>query len=228
MTNEMTDEEQTKLLCDVRQLDEYRLANLKFTPDVIYDIGADIGSVTLAAHELYPNAKIVAVEPNPWSYPRLVDNTAEISEVISLHAALGQGQMYEPPSCPGPLHWMVVGKDAPTWRENLVPCDVPSIMLNELHTKYGGKQYVVKMDCESGEIASLFHEPSCQMIIDSAYFSAELHIWATKGDNVPKVANIVWQFLFRLAQTHTIYTYGYGVCLHVWALRRIDGSVVEF
>ncbi len=224
----MTDEEQAEIIKNAAISDEYRLATLGFEPDVIYDIGADFGSITMAAHALYPNAKIVAVEPNPWSYPRLVENAKGIPEIIPLREAIGEGQMWEAGPQTEPLHWMVVGRDAPSWHEGLVETDVPAVMLDELHARYGygsSGTYVVKMDCESGEFAALTHEPSVQMIIGSAFFAAEFHIWAREGKDVPKVADTIWRFFFRLAQTHTIFTKCYGCCIHVWAKKRIDGSV---
>jgi len=221
----MTDEEQAEIIANAALCDEYRLGTLGFVPDVIYDIGADFGSITLAAHGLYPDAKIVAVEPNPWSFPRLEANAADIPEIVPVRAALGQGRMYEAAPETLPLHWLVVGRDAPSWHEGLVPSDVPAVMLNELHAKHGGERYVVKMDCESAEIPALTHEPSCRMIIGSAYFAAELHIWAREGADVPKVSDVIWRFMFRLAQTHTIFVKWYGVCVHVWAKKRINGIV---
>lgn len=221
----MTDEEQVALFLAAGASDEYRLATLGFEPDVIYDIGADVGSVTLFAHTAYPNTTIIAVEPNPWSYPRLVTNADGIPEIVPVREAIGQGQLYEAGPQTEPLHWMVVGRDAPSWHEGLVPTNVPAVMLNDLHDRYGGERYVVKMDCESGEFAALTHEPSCQMIINSAFFAAELHIWARDGNDVPKVADTIWRFFFRLAQTHTLFTKCYGACIHVWAKKRIEGSV---
>lgn len=224
-TKPLSDEEQVALILGSGVADEYRLTSLGFEPDVIYDIGADVGSITLWAHKTYPNATIVAVEPNSWSYPRLVENVKDIPEIDYLRAAIGQGQMFEVASSVSPLHWLVVGRDAPTWTDSLKPTDVPAIMLDELYARYGGEQYVVKMDCESAEIVTLTHEPSCQMIIQSAFFAAELHIWSSQPNGVPKVADIIFRFLFRLAQTHTIHIKWYGVCVHVWAKKRIDGSV---
>jgi len=221
----MTDEEQVALFLSAGVSDEYRLTTLGFVPDVIYDIGADVGSITMFAHKTYQNAKIIAVEPNPWSFPRLVKNAAEIPEIVPIRAALGLGQMYEARPETEPLHWMVVGRDAPTWHANLMPSIVPPVMLAELYSRYGGERYVVKMDCESGEFAALTHEPDIQMIINSSFFAAELHIWANEAAEVPKVADTIWRFFFRLAQTHTLFTKCYGACVHVWAKKRIDGSV---
>jgi hypothetical protein len=39
------------------------------------------------------------------------------------------------------------------------------------------------------------------------------------------VVDDLMRFLFWLAQTHTIGTYAYGACMHVWAKRRVNGVV---
>lgn len=199
--------------------DEYELGTLDFTPDVIYDIGADVGSVTRCAHKLHPAAKIIAVEPNPFTFPVLAEYAAGIPEVVPVNAAIGIGQMYEPVEA-GHLHWLVVGKDAPTWSEKWVPSKVPSLMLDDLYREHGGEQFVVKADCESAEYCLLTHEPSTEIIRQAAYFAAEFHIWARHGKDVPVVANTTMMWLWHLAQTHTIRLKMIGACIHVWARKR--------
>ncbi len=226
MTEEkMTDDEQEELFLASGVADEYRLGKLDFEPDVIYDIGADVGSVAMFASKMFPDAKIVAVEPNPWSYPRLKKNALTTGNVVPVNKAIGYGQMYEPSQCEGPLHWLICGRDAPAWSEGMVPCDVPAVTLDELHGTYGGERYVVKMDCESAELTCLQHEPSRQMIIGSSYFAAELHVWASTRHKMDDVVDLIYRFLFLLAQTHTIYSKAYGACIYVWADRRVNGSV---
>ena len=43
----------------------YDLGKLRFTPDLILDCGAHIGLFSLLAAAVFPNAKIIAFEPNP-------------------------------------------------------------------------------------------------------------------------------------------------------------------
>ena len=201
-------------------LDEYKLAQIGFSPDVIYDIGADVGSVSLFAHKTHPKAKIVAVEPHDWSYERLAVNVGEIPEIIPVHAAIGQGQMYEPKEAE-PMHWMVVGKDAPTWNANLVETDTPAITLSDLHSQHGGNNYVVKLDIEGGEHDIIAHAPSRKILLDSSYFAAEFHVWGATREPDAKVSEVLLSFLFDLSLTHTIYSRAYGACMHVWATRSI-------
>ena len=222
----MTDDEQEALFLAAGPGDEYKFSKISFEPDVIYDIGADVGSITLFVADLFPNTKIVAVEPNPWSFPRLTKNAAGIHNIVAVNAAVGQGPMFEPDQCE-PLHWMVVSRDAPAWNNSLVPATVPAIGLDELHTQHGGERYAVKVDVEGGEVEMMRHEPSRQVLLNSAYFAAELHFWGQTRAQMMAAYDTVSRFFFELAQTHTLYTYSYGACGHVWAKRRGPENNVE-
>lgn len=57
--------------------DDYRLNLMKaagFNPKVIVDVGAHIGSFSVLAHSLWPQATIVCLEPNPESFQLLEQN----------------------------------------------------------------------------------------------------------------------------------------------------------
>jgi hypothetical protein len=79
---------------------------------------------------------------------------------------------------------------------------------------------------ESAEQAVVTHEPSRQVIFGSSYFCAEFHFWGHTHDQMLGTIDDLMRFLFWLGQTHTIYTYSYGACMHVWAKRR-ENNVVE-
>lgn len=208
--------------------DEYKFGKIGFVPDVIYDIGADVGSMTMVAHKLFPESRIIAVEPNPISYPKLVARTEGVSQITPVNAAVGHGIMYEP-KVNDPLHWMVVGENDPSCPDDWPQASVPVIGLDELYATYGGKQYVVKMDCESAEYGIVTHPASREVLINSSYFAAEFHYWGRTHNLMMVAVDGLMRFLFDLAQTHTIYTYSYGACQHVWAKHRDEkNSVVQW
>jgi len=72
--------------------DTYRLRQLDFQPDVILDIGANIGTFSWFCSQLFPKAKIIAVEPNTDNFNNLKNNVPE--SVTCIQAALGYGSMY--------------------------------------------------------------------------------------------------------------------------------------
>ncbi|MEO8589897.1 MAG: FkbM family methyltransferase [Flavobacteriales bacterium] len=57
-------------------------------PRVILDIGANIGMATLTFKRRYPDARVVAVEPDPENFDLLRRNTASLKGVELLQAAL--------------------------------------------------------------------------------------------------------------------------------------------
>lgn len=223
----MTDDEQEALFLEAGPHDEYRFSKIGFVPDVIYDIGADCGSVTLHLHRLFPESRIIAVEPNPWSFARLAKNAAGIPQIVPVNAAIGEGKLYEPPPPVLPSHWLVVERNAPTWSPEWVSSAVPAATLAELRAKYGGERYAVKVDIEGGEVVIMRHEASRKALLESHYFAAELHYWGRTHELMLEGNDTINRFLFDLAQTHTIYRYEYGACGHVWAKRRVPLEHVE-
>lgn len=67
---------------------EYEWVGAK-QPEVIIDLGAHFGDTSLYYHARFPNAKIIAVEPSPENYARLVNNTKNVGNIICVQAAVG-------------------------------------------------------------------------------------------------------------------------------------------
>jgi FkbM family methyltransferase len=58
-------------------------------PKVIVDLGAHFGDTTLYYYAHFPDATIIAVEPSPENYERLVQHTKHIPNIIPVQAAVG-------------------------------------------------------------------------------------------------------------------------------------------
>ncbi len=63
-------------------------ADLRFAPKVIVDGGANIGVTSIFFAHRYPDAKIIAVEPEPSNYAVLVRNVRPYLAITPFHAAL--------------------------------------------------------------------------------------------------------------------------------------------
>ena len=61
---------------------------LPFYPKVILDAGANIGATSVYFANNYPEAKIVAVEPEQANFAMLIKNARQYSNIIPIHAAL--------------------------------------------------------------------------------------------------------------------------------------------
>lgn len=60
-----------------------------FIPQTILDLGAHFGDTALYYNAVYPNAKIIAVEPDPANFARLKKNVAAYKNIIPVHCAVG-------------------------------------------------------------------------------------------------------------------------------------------
>jgi FkbM family methyltransferase len=57
-------------------------------PDVVFDLGANVGFATLYFTREHPAARIVAVEADPHTYRRLVRNVGRLPGVVALNRAV--------------------------------------------------------------------------------------------------------------------------------------------
>ena len=73
------------LICESKK---YNPELAAFTPKTIVDVGAHIGMATLSLARKYPNAKIVAVEPEGDNFASLAKNTAPYPNIKLIHAAI--------------------------------------------------------------------------------------------------------------------------------------------
>jgi FkbM family methyltransferase len=58
-------------------------------PKIIVDLGAHFGDTALYYHARFPEAKIIAVEPAPENYERLIEHTKHIPNIVAVQAAVG-------------------------------------------------------------------------------------------------------------------------------------------
>jgi FkbM family methyltransferase len=75
------------VLSEIYVLKEYVWAPEK--PLVIFDLGAHFGDTALYYNSRFPEATIIAVEPFPENYERLIKHTKHIPQIIAVHAAVG-------------------------------------------------------------------------------------------------------------------------------------------
>ena len=69
-------------------LDEEYRTPFRVDPKVIIDAGANIGMATLFFSQQYPDAKIIAIEPELSNFELLKQNCSALPNVTAIHAAL--------------------------------------------------------------------------------------------------------------------------------------------
>lgn len=74
-------------------------------PSVIVDAGANIGLTSVYFASRYPNAKIVAIEPEPSNFAMLVKNAARYPNIVPVKAALWKSDAMVDLNDPGSGNW---------------------------------------------------------------------------------------------------------------------------
>ena len=129
--------------------------------NVIVDLGANIGLASVFFGVKYPDAKILAVEPERDNFAAMVANTAELGErVVTQHCAVWSrdGFIY--------LHtedndgrtlgaWGVQVSDRPPNTERRVPCKKLTTLLNMAGFS---NVDILKVDIEGAELELFSHE----------------------------------------------------------------------
>jgi FkbM family methyltransferase len=74
-------------------------------PSVVVDAGANIGLTSVYFANRYPNAKIIAIEPEPSNFKMLVKNTERYPNIVPVEAALWRSDTMVDLSDPGSGNW---------------------------------------------------------------------------------------------------------------------------
>jgi FkbM family methyltransferase len=124
--------------------DEYELP-ASAAPRVILDLGANIGIATLLLRARYPTATVVAVEPGPATFRKLVHNVSSDPNVVTINAAIGT-QRGHASFAAGTMSW------SGRLIDNEVGIRVETTTLDQLVEDFGLQRGdMVKMDIEGAE-----------------------------------------------------------------------------
>lgn len=184
----MNTEEKAGIRREVIEYDCYRLKELKFVPDVIFDIGANIGIFTQYAKDMFPEAKIIAVEPDNENYNTFI--MKDVWGVTVIKKAIGKGRIYRLDNNWGGAqecyHSEMIGYSEEFFRQSdkYKPTDIEAVTISELVEKYvnTGEKYIIKIDCEGAENSIFDDRFSIVSLMNSDYFSIELHYYSSEND----------------------------------------------
>lgn len=191
--------------------DVYKLRSLKFQPDVILDLGANIGVFARFARSLFPNALIVSVEPGPENIAHFKKFTND-DNIILLEKAVGMGDMWHCLGSPNGAHECYLSAGLGYDKQQMVSqegislekSEVPMIMPNTLIRTYvkPEQKSVIKIDIEGGENAIFNHFLSMKRIQQIDYICMEIHWYGLTGDVLPEVRKKGMDFINMLKETH--------------------------
>ena len=185
-------------------------SGIGFTPDVVLDLGANVGIFSRYAHELWPTALVIAVEPNEGNQAVFEEFTSK--DVILLKNAIGHGKMYHCEGAVNGAHEVYLSKgigynqlafDELNKIGATTDSPVIPIMLPDM-AKYikPGDKVVCKMDIEGNETV-IFNDPaSMEMMKTFDYIAIELHYFASDASVLDAVKAKTAEALSSLNETH--------------------------
>ena len=139
---------------------------------LIIDAGANIGVSALYFLTIFPNAVIVAIEPEESNYKLLCENVKGLS-VECIHGALSSSPGYMSVVDPGKGFW-----GFRTEASSDPNVGVPCVLIDEIYEKQMAKNlwpFLVKIDIEGGE-KDLF-EQNTLWVDKTPLIAIELHDW---------------------------------------------------
>jgi len=180
--------------------DCYELKKLNFVPKAIYDFGANVGVFTRFAREVFPDATIVAIEPDIENYQHLIAFTPH-ENINFMKAAIGQGKVYQRLGMERGCHFSYVNidknqeiKDA-SYALNEVLTIMPEDVINE-------PESIVKIDIEGNENIIFKNDKSIEALKSCRYICMELHIYSPNWTDQDR--SLCLQVLNSFSDTHDI------------------------
>ena len=144
-------------------------------PEWILDAGANVGLSALHFHDLYPRARIIALEPSPANFQQLLRNTGGISEIVSLNAALWEKE--EPVIVANPAS---SGCAFQVQRASQTGTAVPGYTVEHLMRMYDTEKIdLLKIDIEGAE--KVVFEASTEWLSKVGVIAIELHDHIRRG-----------------------------------------------
>jgi len=178
---------------DVVLKDEYGVRSIKDKEDykVVIDAGANVGCFTRYALEQFPNATIIAIEPNEENFHYLQKFTKS-ERVIFVNKAIGSGQLWHNVGARNGSGESYVSSGIGYHHDAMVDAvklgavefsEIETVLPAELIKQYvkPGEKFLVKMDIEGGEHAAFADPESMELMRQADYFCAELHLYALTG-----------------------------------------------
>lgn len=198
--------------------DCYSLKTINWIPDMIFDIGANVGTFSRFARELFPSTPIIAVEPDVDNCELFRKFTTD-DNLILLEKAIGDKPVWKHGGVTNSMHVYTspgLGYDIEQMEEmrsddnihgHMMETAVPTILPADLLDTYtaSGQRILMKIDCEGGENAIWLHQDSIDKMKTINYLITELHWFSNSGGKQQQdVIMTTLQALIQFKETHNI------------------------
>ncbi len=119
-----------------------------FKPKTIVDIGAYNGFSSVFFACRYPDAKILAIEPEPSNYDLLIKNTAQFPNVTTIQSAIWHHRINLKISNPGADKWAIQIDEASSEDKDILKAITMEDILSQIHSPTID---ILKVDIEGAE-----------------------------------------------------------------------------
>lgn len=208
--------------------DCYRIRSLGFTPQVILDVGANIGVFARFAHETFPFSRIISVEPDPNNIQTFRQFT-NFQNVLLIEKGLGDGQLYHPLTARNGSGEVYISAGLGYPQDKLEQSEferpaVKAVRLHELVGEYCRKDQrtMLKLDCEGAENSIWDHPMDMRALKTFDYIAGEIHFYAHTADELQEVREKTLRALAELSETHEVEMDN----VHLWALKKYDENQI--
>lgn len=174
-----------------------------FIPTIVIDLGCNVGIYTRYCRQLFPDAKIISVEPHPENFQYLSD-----CDAILINKAIGNGRVWRSlhaPNGSGECYLSkTVGLNSIDNRDDYELSNIETITIKELFEEYvkPTDKVIVKMDIEGGENSLMGDVDSVKCLLRADYFVMEYHNFGATGQDLETVTNLTNEFMNRFKETH--------------------------
>lgn len=185
--------------------DSYGIKKIYDRLGLVVDLGANVGTFTRFAREVFPHALIVSIEPDPENFIHLKKFT-DHNGVVFINKALGKGRFWKHIDAPNGAHesYLPVGmgyKDS-----EYESASVEGIMLDEIINTFPpyGIKSLIKIDVEGAENCIWDHKPSMAALSHFDHIMIELHYCTKIGDHasIKEMCESTVKGIMELAKTH--------------------------
>ena len=139
------------------------------------DAGANVGYASVLFAERWPEATIVALEPDASNFRLLVKNTRHYPHILPLQAALWSD--HRPLRVVGENKWALRVEDA-------AESEFTTVTMADLVAMSGGRIDLLKLDIEGAECGLFANDPTCLDDVD--LLIVELHDWLCEATTALK------------------------------------------
>lgn len=166
----ITDDSDLDLLKEIFFNNEYHI-EIDKEPEVILDLGSNVGMSVLYFNSQYPNAKIYAFEPNPEVYHKLLLNTQSIKNIYCHNQMISdtEGQQILHINQKQSMSSSIFER-----KGNDVSVIIESVTIDSIMNRYGfSKVDLVKFDIEGAEYITF---KSCRGLHRICNLIGEVHL----------------------------------------------------